>query len=114
MPCLPSLLYSSIPLPARVASKELAKLKKRLLLIVRGAKLVRRLVCRVLPFLTLALTTLTTLPALLRACRALSYTCRTLLAVLRACKAFSHASLSHARNFLLALTPVRRALPSLL
>jgi hypothetical protein len=64
MPGVAGLLYFSILLPARIASKEPAKVRERLLLIARGAKLVRRLVRRLVrsPFPTL---TLTTLPALL-------------------------------------------------
>jgi hypothetical protein len=108
MPGVPGFLCSFIPLPARVASKKPAKVRERLLLISRGAKLVRRLVRRVFPFPTLTLTTpttLTTLPALLQACRALSYTRRTPPAVLQACKALSHAC-----NFLLALTRACKSL----
>jgi hypothetical protein len=82
-----ALLYFSIPLLARIASKEPAKVCERLLLIARGAKLIRRLVRS--PFPTL---TLTTLLALLQARRALS----------------------HAYNFLLAFTPADRVLPCLL
>jgi hypothetical protein len=100
MPYLLGLLYSLIPFPASITHKELAKLYKRLLLIARGAKLVHRLVYRVLPFLTLTLTTLitlttlTTLPALLWARGELSLTRKNPLAVLRA---------------LPSPTPVRRA-----
>jgi hypothetical protein len=95
---VPGLLYSFIPLPARVASKELAKVYKRLLLIARGAKLVRRLVYRVLPFPTLTLTTLTTLLALLQAYKALPLLPRVLLALTRA------------RKSLIARTPTRSSL----
>jgi hypothetical protein len=64
MPGVAGLLYFSILLPARIVSKELAKVRERLLLIAKGAKLVRRLVRRLVrklvrsPFLTLTLTTL--------------------------------------------------------
>jgi len=69
MPYLPGLLYSSIPFPVRVIRKKAAEGCKRLLLIIRGVKLVRRLVRKVLSFLII---TLTTLLALLRVRRAFS------------------------------------------
>ena len=74
MPYLPGLLCFSIPLPASITRKEAAEVYKRLLLVARGAKLVRRLVRRAralpkaptlarssLPALTLPLRTLSAL-----------------------------------------------------